>query len=188
MTLTATTSHTVGPYYHIGLTWLNREDLTTPQTLGERVAITGQVVDGNGDFVNDAMLEVWQANAAGKYDHVEDDQDKPLDPNFEGFGRVPVDAEGRFRFTTIKPGTVPGLNGTTQAPHLVVLVFARGLVKHLLTRIYFDGEPANVADPLLECVPAERRGTLLAKADASGIYQWNVILQGTDTETVFFDY
>lgn len=77
MTLTATTSHTVGPYYHIGLTWLNREDLTVAQTLGQRVAITGQVVDGNGQFVNDAMLEVWQANAAGKYAHPEDDQDKP---------------------------------------------------------------------------------------------------------------
>lgn len=88
MTLNATTSQTVGPYYHIGLTWLNREDLTVEQTLGERVAITGQVIDGNSDVVNDAMLEVWQANAAGKYDHPEDDQDKPLDPNFEGFGRV----------------------------------------------------------------------------------------------------
>jgi len=83
---------------------------------------------------------------------------------------------------------VPGLKGSTQAPHLVVLVFARGLVKHLLTRIYFEGEPANVADPLLECVPAERRATLLAKQDASGVYQWNVVLQGTDAETVFFDY
>ncbi|PMY31281.1 protocatechuate 3,4-dioxygenase subunit alpha [Pseudomonas sp. GW456-L14] len=188
MTLTATTSHTVGPYYHIGLTWLNREDLTQAETLGERVAISGQVVDGNGDFVNDAMLEIWQANAAGKYDHPEDDQAKALDPNFQGFGRVPVDGEGRFRFTTIKPGTVPGLKGSTQAPHLVVLVFARGLVKHLLTRIYFDGEPANAADPLLACVPEERRTTLLAKADAPGYYQWNVILQGTDAETVFFDY
>ncbi|WP_447774787.1 protocatechuate 3,4-dioxygenase subunit alpha [Pseudomonas chlororaphis] len=188
MTLTATTSHTVGPYYHIGLTWLNREDLTQAETLGERVAISGQVVDGNGDFVNDAMLEIWQANAAGKYDHPEDDQDKALDPNFQGFGRVPVDREGRFRFTTIKPGSVPGLQGSTQAPHLVVLVFARGLVKHLLTRIYFDGEPANAADPLLACVPEERRATLLAKADAPGHYHWNVILQGTDAETVFFDY
>nr|BFD40105.1 protocatechuate 3,4-dioxygenase subunit alpha [Pseudomonas sp. FFPRI_1] len=188
MTLTATTSHTVGPYYHIGLTWLNREDLTNAETLGQRVAITGQVVDGNGNFVNDAMLEVWQANAAGKYLHPEDDQDKALDPNFQGFGRVPVDGEGRFRFTTIKPGTVPGLQGTTQAPHLVVLVFARGLVKHLLTRIYFDGEPANAADPLLACVPVARRSTLLAKTGADGQYQWNVILQGTDAETVFFDY
>ena len=90
----------------------------------------------------------------GKYGHPEDDQDKPLDPNFEGFGRVPVDAEGRFRFTTIKPGTVEGLKGTTQAPHLVVLVFARGLVKHLLTRIYFDGEPANVT---IRCLNVCRR-------------------------------
>ena len=188
MTLNATTSHTVGPYYHIGLTWLNREDLTVTATLGERVAISGQVVDGNGDVVNDAMLEVWQANAVGKYAHPEDEQDKALDPNFEGFGRVPVDAEGRFRFTTIKPGSVPGLKGSTQAPHLVVLVFARGLVKHLLTRIYFEGEAANGDDPLLACVPAERRRTLVAKADASGVYQWNVILQGTDEETVFFDY
>ena len=176
MTLNATTSHTVGPYYHIGLTWLNREDLTVSATLGERVAISGQVVDG------------WQANAAGKYAHPEDEQDKALDPNFEGFGRVPVDAEGRFRFTTVKPGSVPGLKGTTQAPHLVVLVFARGLVKHLLTRIYFDGEALNGDDPLLACVPAERRGTLIAQADAAGVYQWNVILQGTDKETVFFDY
>jgi len=111
MSLYATTSHTVGPYYHIGLTWLNREALANAATLGERVAISGQVVDGNGDVVNDAMLEVWQANAAGKYDHPEDDQDKALDPNFEGFGRVPVDAEGRFRFTTVKPGSVPGLAG-----------------------------------------------------------------------------
>ena len=188
MTLNATTSHTVGPYYHIGLTWLNREDLANAGTLGERVAITGQVVDGNGEGVNDAMLEVWQANAAGKYDHPEDDQDKALDPNFEGFGRVPVDGEGRFRFSTIKPGSVPGLKGTTQAPPLVVLVFARGLVKHLLTRIYFDGEAANGDDPLLASVPAERRHTLVAKTDASGGYQWNVILQGTDEETVFFDY
>jgi len=188
MTLNATTSHTVGPYYHIGLTWLNREDLASAGTLGERVAITGQVVDGNGEGVNDAMLEVWQANAAGKYDHPEDDQDKALDPNFAGFGRVPVDGEGRFRFSTIKPGSVPGLKGTTQAPHLVVLVFARGLVKHLLTRIYFDGEAANGDDPLLASVPAERRHTLVAKTDASGVYQWNVILQGTDEETVFFDY
>ncbi|MCY1314208.1 Protocatechuate 3,4-dioxygenase alpha chain [compost metagenome] len=101
---------------------------------------------------------------------------------------MPVDAEGRFRFTTIKPGTVPGLNGTTQAPHLVVLVFARGLVKHLLTRIYFDGEQANETDPLLACVPEERRTTIVSKPDASGVYQWNVILQGTDAETVFFDY
>lgn len=188
MTLIATTSHTVGPYYHIGLTWLNREDMTVAETLGQRVAITGQVVDGNGEFVNDAMLEVWQANAAGKYAHPEDDQAKPLDPHFDGFGRVPVDAEGRFRFTTIRPGTVPGLGGTTQAPHLVVLVFARGLVKHLMTRIYFDGEQANETDPLLASVPEERRATLVAKPDASGVYQWNVILRGTDAETVFFDY
>lgn len=188
MSLYATTSHTVGPYYHIGLTWLNREALANAETLGERIAISGQVLDGNGDVVNDAMLEVWQANAAGKYDHPEDEQDKPVDPSFEGFGRVPVDAEGRFRFTTIKPGCVPGLNGTTQAPHLVVLVFARGLVKHLLTRIYFDGEAANGGDPLLACVPEERRSTLMAKVDTAGVHQWNVILQGTDAETVFFDY
>ena len=101
---------------------------------------------------------------------------------------MPVDAEGRFRFTTIKPGSVPGLNGTTQAPHLVILVFARGLVKHLLTRIYFEGEALNGDDPLLACVPMERRSTLVAKPDAHGVYQWNEILQGADKETVFFDY
>ncbi len=168
MSLYATTSHTVGPYYHIGLTWLNREDLTSAATLGERVAISGQVVDGNGDAVNDAMLEVWQANAAGKYDHPEDEQDKAVDPNFEGFGRVPVDAEGRFRFTTIKPGSVPGLQGTTQAPHLVVLVFARGLVKHLLTRIYFDGEALNGDDPLLVLCAGRAAGHLDCPAGWGG--------------------
>ncbi|MHC8378721.1 dioxygenase family protein [Pseudomonas sp. MDT1-16] len=126
------------------------------EPLGERIIIHGRVLDEEGLPVPGILVEIWQANAAGKYDHPENDQDKPLNPNFEGFGRV--------------------------------LVFASGLVKHLLTRIYFDGEPANAADPLLECVPAERRGTLLAKQDASGVYQWNVILQGTDAETVFFDY
>jgi protocatechuate 3,4-dioxygenase alpha subunit len=187
MTLTATTSHTVGPYYHIGLTWLNRENLRSNKPSASAWRSPGKSL---------MATAMWSTTRCSKSGRPTPPASTPpgrragqtAGPDFEGFGRVPVDAEGRFRFTTIKPGTVEGLKGTTQAPHLVVLVFARGLVKHLLTRIYFEGEPANVNDPLLECVPAERRATLLAKPDAAGVYQWNVILQGTEAETVFFDY
>jgi protocatechuate 3,4-dioxygenase alpha subunit len=118
----------------------------------------------------------------------------PLSPGFLGFGRVPTDGDGVFRLTTIKPGSVPGPGGTTQAPHLVVAVLMRGLLKHLLTRMYFPDEPGNADDPILRLVPAERRRTLIARAAQEGVLgahegrlEWDVILQG-DEETVFFDY
>src|SRR5262245_21541943 len=111
MTLPATASQTVGPFLHIGLAWLTRDQLAPPDAVGERVTVTGRVLDGDGQPVPDALVEVWQANAHGKYAHPEDDQDKPSEPAFRGFGRVPTDERGAFRFTTVKPGRVPGPGG-----------------------------------------------------------------------------
>ena len=187
MSLYASGSQTVGPYLHIGLTWLNTDRIAGPGVKGERVVIQGRVLDGEGVGVNDALVEIWQANAAGKYAHPEDRQKKALEKGFRGFGRVPTDARGRFRFSTIKPGRVPGPEGKLQAPHLSVTVFMRGMLKQLSTRIYFPGEAANAQDPLLKLVPAARRATLVARRKAKGLLEWDVVLQGRN-ETVFFDF
>ena len=186
MHLTATASQTVGPFFRIGMESLYVADIAPSAAPADKVAIQGRVIDGDGKPVNDAILEIWQANANGKYAHPDDTQDKPLLPGFLGFGRVPTDEEGAFRFTTIKPGSLPGPHGLPQAPHLLVAVFMRGLLIHLLTRVYFPDEPANADDPVLALVPAARRGTLIAKKADAGL-EWNVILQG-ENETVFFDY
>jgi protocatechuate 3,4-dioxygenase, alpha subunit len=188
MSLQATTSQTVGPYFSIGLTWLKKDNLLGPGVSGEQVTIVGSVLDGDGKPVPDAMLEIWQANSHGRYAHPEDQQDKPLVPGFQGFGRIPVDDNGKFSFTTIKPGPVPGPDGKSQAPHIAVSVFARGLLRRLVTRIYFPEEAANAGDFVLNLVEPARRKTLAAKktAGASGTLEWNVILHGAD-ETVFFD-
>src|SRR5436190_8959483 len=140
-------------------------------------------------FKQKTAYEIWQANSVGKYAHPEDTQKKGLERGFRGFGRVPTDARGAFRFSTIKPGRVPGPGGKLQAPHLVVSVFMRGLLKHLATRIYFPDDAANTKDPILGLVPAARRNTLVAKriAGRKGLLEWNVILQGRG-ETVFFDF
>ena len=178
MSLHATTSQTVGPYLHIGMTWLIIENLAPKRAAGERMAIAGRVLDGDAKPVTDALLEIWQADAAGNYGK----------PGFRGFGRAATDAKGAFKFTTIKPGRVAGPGGRLQAPHIAVNVFMRGLLKQLVTRIYFPDDPANAEDPVLALVPAARRGTLLARKGAgkSAALEWNVILQGRD-ETVFFD-
>ena len=189
MSLQTTSSQTVGPYLHIGMTWLVTDNLVGPGTTGEKVTIEGRVVDGDGQPVTDALIEIWQANAHGKYAHPDDTQDKPIETGFKGFGRVPTDEEGRFRFTTIKPGRVPASGGGSQAPHLNVTIFMRGMLKHLITRLYFPGDPANDEDPVLQSVPAERRSTLIAKPveGKTGTLAWNVVLQGAG-ETVFFEY
>lgn len=187
MSLYASGSQTVGPYLHIGLTWLNTDRIAGPGVKGERVVIQGRVLDGAGVGVNDALVEIWQANAAGKYAHPEDQQKKALEKGFRGFGRIPTDAKGRFRFGTIKPGRVPGPDGKLQAPHLSVTVFMRGMLKQLSTRIYFPGEAANTQDPLLRLVPAARRDTLVARRKAKGLLEWDIVLQGRN-ETVFFDF
>ncbi len=188
MSLQATTSQTVGPYFKIGLQWLNRDNLVGEGVSGERVTIQGRVLDGDGVPVPDAILEIWQANAHGKYDHPEDTQDKPLEPGFKGYGRIPTDKQGVFRMATIKPRPVPGPDGKEQAPHLVVSVFMRGLERRLVTRIYFPDEPRNAVDFILNLVEPARRSTLIAKktAGSPGTLEWNVVLQGAD-ETVFFD-
>lgn len=187
MSLQATTSQTVGPYFHIGLAWQFQEDLTAPGVAGERVEIEGRVLDADGNPVNDAMVEIWQANSHGKYNHPDDVQQKPLEPQFFGYGRVPTDENGRFHFVTIKPGPVPGPDGKLQAPHIAVSVFSRGLLRRLVSRIYFPDEPGNASDPVMDLVPPSRRHTLIAnKGTRDGLLMWNVILQGPN-ETVFFD-
>jgi protocatechuate 3,4-dioxygenase alpha subunit len=198
MTLRATAWQTVGPFFKIGLAWLYRDQLAGPNVRGERIEITGRVFDGDGKTVPDAVLELWQANSHGKYAHPEDEQKKDLDAGFSGFGRIATDDQGRFRFTTIKPGQVPAppsgdsaaaaASPTLQAPHINVSVCTRGLLRRLVTRIYFPDESANATDFALLQVDPSRRATLIAKrsADTASKLEWDIVLQGRD-ETVFFD-
>jgi protocatechuate 3,4-dioxygenase, alpha subunit len=188
---TPSASQTVGPFFHDGLMRADaqRTQLVVPATIGERVRITGHVYDGDGIGVPDAMLEIWQANHYGRYNHPADDRDLPLDPAFHGFGRAATDATGCYCFETIKPGRVPFDEQRLQAPHICVAVFARGLLNHTFTRLYFADDPANADDPVLQLVPAERRATLLARrADENSVvaYQFEIVLQGVG-ETVFFN-
>ncbi len=189
MSLLTTASQTLGPFGAILFDCAQTPSVAANGVAGERVTIRGRVLDADGTPVNDAVIETWQANAHGKYAHPDDAQEKPLDEKFKGFGRVQTDGNGVFRLTTIKPGCVPGPGGKLQAPHLVVIIFMRGLLKHLMTRVYFPDEPGNADDPVLQLVPAGRRATLIAKKLAAepGVIEWNVVLQGKD-ETVFFDY
>ena len=190
-----TPSQTVGPYFAYGLTpsgkyaWNDAftNSTLTPDVTGDRVRIEGRVFDGDGVAVPDVMLEIWQADAQGRF---ADPQDKRALPNasFRGFARCGTDKDGYYSFETIKPGAVPDPDGKPQAPHIVLAVYARGMLLHLYTRIYFDGETANAADPVLALVPADRRTTLIAtrKQGAANVYHFDVHLQG-DNETVFFD-
>ena len=186
-----TPSQTVGPFFHLALDRPEWSDLTrgsNPQ--GERITVEGRVIDGDGAPVPDACLELWQANAAGRYAHPDDPQsDKPLDPNFTGFGRVSTDAAGGFRFTTIRPGPVPGRGNAQQAPHINIALFARGLLKQLCTRLYFADETLNDADPVLQSIDdAAVRQTLLAQpsAGAPRLYHFDIVLQG-ERETAFLE-
>jgi protocatechuate 3,4-dioxygenase alpha subunit len=187
MSLRASTSQTIGPYLRIGLEWMQVEDIAPKGVAGERVSLRGRVVDADGKPVNDAALEIWQANSHGRYAHPEDKRDLPLEPGFRGYGRSLTNDDGRFRFNTIKPGRVPGPGGKLQAPHLSATIFMRGLLKQLQARIYFPNDPANAEDPVLALVPAERRSTLIARPASDGTLEWNVVLQGKN-ETVFFDF
>jgi protocatechuate 3,4-dioxygenase alpha subunit len=184
----ATASQTVGPFYRIGLQHLFTNSLCSSETPGEHITITGMLYDGDGAPVPDAQLELWQADDQGRYVGL-DNGTGPASQGFVGFARVPYDAEGRHRFDTIKPGAVIAPDGGTQAPHIVVMLFMRGILKHLNTRIYFEGDPANETDPVLQDVPEDRRYTLIAKRieGSSNEYLWNIHLQG-DHETAFFAY
>lgn len=180
-----TPSQTVGPYLHIGFEWLNMTTLAQADTPGETVMISGQLVDAEGIAVPDGVIEIWQADAQGVYAHAEDG--RASTPGFSGFGRCATDAEGRFQFFTIKPGRVPAISGGLQAPHIMVNVLARGLLKQLVTRMYFPGDEHR-DDFVLKQVPAARRASLIARADPhkQRSVLWQIALGG-DNETVFFE-
>lgn len=182
----ATTWQTVGPYFSIGLAHLRVDRLASLDEAGEHVAVEGQVLDGKGMPVPDAVIEIWQANAEGKYPELNDARAE-AQRGFRGFGRIPTDAAGRFRFTTIRPGAVAEPDGQMQSPHLAVRIMMRGLLRDLVTRMYFPAEEMT-SDPILGLVPEERRGTLIATPapDRPSTFLWDVVLQG-ERETVFFD-
>ncbi len=184
-----TPSQTVGPFYSIGLTDREMNSLVSDSTHGQRIRVEGQVIDGDGKPVPDAMIEIWQANAYGRYNHPDDKQEKPLDGSFTGWGRSGADPNGFYFFDTIKPGPVPASESSVQAPHINITVFARGMLAHAFTRIYFSDEPENETDPVLNSIIKERRQTLIAdRREESGktIYRFDIRLQG-ENETVFFD-
>ena len=181
-----TPSQTVGPYLRIGLDWLTTSNLVTPDTEGQHIVVQGRLLDADELPIPDGMIEIWQANAHGKYAHPDDHQAQPLTKNFMGFGRMSTDEQGGFRFSTIKPGAVPHHDGSLQASHIMVQVFARGLIKQLVTRVYFPQDDHS-HDLVLNHVPLERRHTLIATAEdaQSTILNWNIALGG-ENETVFF--
>jgi protocatechuate 3,4-dioxygenase alpha subunit len=189
-----TPTQTVGPFY---APCLLREDarrnvLVQPETLGERIRITGHILEGGGLPATEVLVETWQANAQGRYNHVADQGPATLDPTFLGFGRTQTDDDGMYWFETIKPGAVPFNDKQMQAPHINLTIMARGLLNHLVTRLYFADESANSVDPVLQLVPEQRRMTLLAHPaatteDTIPTYRFDIVLQGPD-ETVFFNF
>ena len=187
MTLRPTASQTVGPFFNIGLPDDARSELVSPSD-PDAVRLGGVVLDGAGEPVVDALIEIWQANRAGRYAHPEDTREElPLEEGFRGFGRCATDRDGTYGFVTVKPGSVPAPDGGMQAPHIAMSVFARGLLKRVTTRVYFPDETeANEADPVLRSIedPPER-STLVAKAE-DGRLRFDIHLQG-DRQTAFFD-
>jgi protocatechuate 3,4-dioxygenase alpha subunit len=199
-----TPSQTVGPYFAYGLTPHSRcawqpsniydwketvgANLVTPDATGEKIRIEGRITDGDGQPINDAMIEIWQADGQGRYASPRDTRARP-NTQFKGFGRSATDRDGVFSFDTVKPGAVPGPDGKQQAPHIVVCVYSRGMLRQVYTRLYFADEAANAVDPILSLVPPDRRGTLIAHKQAGGgqtVYRFDIRVQG-ENETVFFD-
>lgn len=189
-----TPSQTVGPFFSFGLTPrmdsygrapFVTNDLVTPDAAGERILIVGRVLDGDGVGVPDAMIEIWQADAQGRYQSPNDPM-RPSNAAFIGFGRAETATDGSFSFRTIAPGPVPTSNGAMQASHIVVGVFARGMLNRLVTRIYFSDDPRHMSDSVLLRVPEERRSTLVALVQEGKRYAFDIRLQGPG-ETVFFD-
>jgi protocatechuate 3,4-dioxygenase alpha subunit len=173
--LIATASQTVGPFFHLAGS-MDLGCVARPGVSGESIRLTCRIFDGDGVPVPDALIELWQADANGTYG----------DPLFGGFGRLASDENGVCTFETVRPGRVAGQDGVSRAPHINLIVFARGLLKHLYTRMYFAGDPANEADAILAMIPAERRATLIAQAAAPDAWNFEIHLCG-DRETVFFD-
>ncbi|MGB1252279.1 MAG: protocatechuate 3,4-dioxygenase subunit alpha [Candidatus Promineifilaceae bacterium] len=181
--LQQSSSQTVGPFFSIGMTYGELNQMVQDDTVGQRIYLRGRVFDGDGQGVNDAIVEIWQADANGIYNHPLDRQQADADGAFFGHGRAATDAVGNYWFKTIKPGSVDGMS-----PHLAVRVLMRGLLLHVVTRFYFSDED-NSADPILSAVSAERRHTLIAQRDDSEgtpIYRLDIHMQG-DLETVFFE-
>jgi protocatechuate 3,4-dioxygenase alpha subunit len=206
-----TPSQTVGPFFHYGLPWKGGADLAGKSELGARpdlfadshyvlnlsaptgtpagdiIDIIGTVYDAEGKPVPDAMIEIWQANAAGRYRSARDPRnDIPVDPHFVGFGRAATSDHGSYRFRTIRPGRVPGPGNALQAAHIALSVFGRGLLKRLATRVYFAGDPALETDPILCLVAESRRKTLISIPVSAEGWRFDIRLGGAD-ETVFFD-
>lgn len=205
-----TPSQTVGPFFHYGLAWKGGADLVGAEPMGARpelfpeanyklnvsqprghvsgetIIVEGRVLDADGQPVSDAMVEIWQANAGGRYASPDDARAEiPLDEGFIGFGRSSTTDDGVYRFRTVRPGAVPGPGNSQQAPHIAVGVFGRGLIKRLVTRLYFEDAETNADDPILALVPEERRHTLIAHKQGD-VWRFDIRLQGAD-ETVFFD-
>ncbi|MEP7029727.1 MAG: protocatechuate 3,4-dioxygenase subunit alpha [Pseudolabrys sp.] len=199
-----TPSQTVGPFFAYGLAPKGRahwdpngtyswketvgDNLITPDATGTKIRFEGRITDGDGLPIVDAMIEIWQADAQGRYLHARGEKPRP-NAKFTGFGRSATDKDGVYSFDTIKPGVVPGPGGKPQAPHIVLCIFSRGMLRQIYTRAYFSDEAGNAADPILTLVPADRRGTLIAHQTKSGeqlIYRFDIRVQG-ENETVFFD-
>ena len=180
--------NTVGPFFKLLVR--DRPEgtdcLVSDGTRGKRITIAGRLIAGDGSGVDDGLVEVWQADADGRYHHPEDPNSADADPAFSGFGRAATATGGAYSFRTIKPGVVPWSDGETQAPHILVSVMARGVMSRCWTRLYFEDEPLNEVDPILARVPAERRSTLVARRVDDSLYEFNIVLQG-DAETVFFE-
>lgn len=188
MTLKRTGSQTIGPFFNTALLRAGDNDLTCrqadgPRAEGEVVELRGRVFDGDGAPCLSVLVEIWQADAAGKYGD-------ESDPNFAGFGRHVTDADGNYSFTTVIPGPVPGKGNAWQAPHISLSLFASGLLKRVTTRVYFPNEATNDDDPVLSGISEDAvRATLIAKEAASAsprTFEFDVILQGKG-ETAFFD-
>lgn len=182
-----TPSQTVGPFLHLALDWHDGPYVVPDGTPGA-VWVTGTVRDGEGAIVPDALIETWQADPDGRFDHSGDPRGArpPALAGFRGFGRCATDSGGRYRLLIVRPGALPAPDGGDEAPHLDVSVLARGLLDRVVTRLYFPDETeANAADPVLASVPRQRRGTLIAAADGDGL-RFDIRLQG-EGETVFFE-
>jgi protocatechuate 3,4-dioxygenase alpha subunit len=182
-----TPSQTVGPYFSMRLPWPGGPYVVPAGTPGA-VTVFGRLLDGAGDPVPDGLVETWQAGPDGRFAHPGDPRGPVPDGDlgFRGFGRCPTGHDGTWKVVTLRPGALPAGDGRAEAPHLDVSVFARGLLDRVVTRVYFPGEAANEADPVLRAVPAERRATLVAVPAGEGLLRFDIRLQG-EGETVFFD-